>query len=275
MYSDADQMVYDFVIQALCGVAAFQKGKDGHPQLVQNIVVDKVTALTVSQAVTAALFERTRTGNGQHISISMLDTGINFMGTEYADTGMLDQSIRRPTSGIGGSSYQTRPTTDGHVVLNLNTVSTWKRMKEAFNDCSWANNPRWDDYEERHRAMKEFASQVEASLETMSTREVVARLRANDLPGSHVLSMGEIHEDSQVIHSNSFLSEWNSGTGLGKIRVPRAAPQFHNSPLREPGPAPNLGEHTKEVLIGLGYSVEEVSEMENAGVLGPVSPDTS
>jgi crotonobetainyl-CoA:carnitine CoA-transferase CaiB-like acyl-CoA transferase len=243
--ADADQMVYDFVIQALCGVAAFQEGNDGQPQLVQNIIVDKVTALTVSQAVTAALFERTRTGQGQHISVSMLDTGINFMGTEYADTGVIDQGIKRPDSGIGGSSYQTRATTDGHVVLNLNTVSTWTRMKKAFNDCDWANDPRWDDYQERQRAMKEFAAEVETSLGTMSTREVVARLRGDDLPGSQVLSMGEIHEDAQVIHSNSFLSEWNSGTGLGKMRVPRAAPRFHDTPLREPGPTPSLGEHTK------------------------------
>lgn len=262
--------MYDFVIQALCGIAAFQEGPDGQPQLVQNIVVDKVTALTVSQAATAALFERTRTGNGQHISISMLDTGINFMGTEYADTGMLDQSIRRPASGIGGSSYQTRATTDGHVVLNLNTVSTWERMKEAFRDCGWANDPRWDDYQERQRGIKEFAAQVEASLATMPTREVVTRLRANDLPGSQVLSMAEIHEDAQVVHSNSFLSEWDSGTELGKMRVPRAAPQFHTTPLRDPGPTPGLGEHTMEVLTELGYSVREVSQLENAGVLGPV-----
>lgn len=268
----SDQMVYDFVIQALCGVAAFQVGPSGEPELVQNIIVDKVTALTVAQAVTAALFSRTRTGEGQHIEISMLDVGVNFMGTEYADEGLLDKTIKHPDSGIGGSSYRTRATTDGHVVLNLNTNSTWKRMQAAFKDFAWATDPRWDDYRERQRSMKEFAAEVEASLSTLSTEEVVGRMRANDLPGSQVLGMDEIHTDAQVLHS-SILSDWDSGTALGKLRLPRAAPRFSASPVGVPGPTPNLGQHTKEVMAEAGYSEEALAKMEDAGVLGPLLDD--
>jgi len=179
----ADQMVYDFVIQALCGIADFQQGADGQPELVKNIVVDKVTALTVSQAVTAALFARsTNGGQGQHVEISMLDTGLCFMGTEYATTGVLCD-VKHPPSNVGGSAYRTRPTADGHVVLNLATMSTWPRMQAAFAEFDWAApGGRWDSFEARQAGMQDFAADVEASLAGLTTEEVVQRMRAHDLP---------------------------------------------------------------------------------------------
>ena len=63
--------------------------------------------------------------------------------------------------------------------------------------------------------------------------------------------MGEIHEDPQVQHSDVF-EMWDSGTALGTMRMPRHAPLFHGSPVGSPGPVPNLGADTEQVLAELG-----------------------
>jgi crotonobetainyl-CoA:carnitine CoA-transferase CaiB-like acyl-CoA transferase len=120
----SEQMVYDFVIQALCGVADTQRKTAGaQPELSKNIVIDKVTSYTVCQAVTAALFARLRGKGGQHVKVSMLDTGLAFMGVEYGANAVLDSKIKEqlPPDNIGGDAYNTRATKDGWVVLNIQT----------------------------------------------------------------------------------------------------------------------------------------------------------
>ena len=82
--------------------------------------------------------------------------------------------------------------------------------------------------------------------------------------------MEDLHEDPQVAHSSS-LQDWDSGTPLGRVRLPRHAPLFRESPVGVAGPTPGLGQHTKEVLAELGYDDGAVEGMEAAGVLGPAS----
>ena len=95
------QMVYDFVIQALSGMADFEsQDKQGDQvAMVQNIVIDKITSLNVSNAVNAALFARANNGNGsgQHVMINMLDVGTHFMGIENSVAGVIDHPERKET----------------------------------------------------------------------------------------------------------------------------------------------------------------------------------
>ena len=66
--------MYDPVVQAVSGLASLQADANGRPQMMRLIIPDKLTALTASQAITAALLQRVRTGVGQHVKLSMLDT---------------------------------------------------------------------------------------------------------------------------------------------------------------------------------------------------------
>ena len=75
----ADQKSYDYVVQALSGLAALQTPPGGDPTLVRSIVIDKVTAMTAAQSILAALLVRERGGGGQHIRLSMLDTALSFL----------------------------------------------------------------------------------------------------------------------------------------------------------------------------------------------------
>ena len=110
----ADQKVYDYVIQALTGMAALQDDQTGRPSLVKNIVIDKVTAYTVAQGVTAALLARERGHGGQHVEISMLDVGLAFMWPDaMSNHTMLDEE----TTDVPHMStyYEVRPCSDGFI----------------------------------------------------------------------------------------------------------------------------------------------------------------
>src|ERR1700682_1215337 len=79
----AGQRAYDPVIQALSGLADIQRDRDtGRPRMIRTIIADYTTALTTAQAITAALFARQRTGQGQHVRVAMLDAMISYLWPE-------------------------------------------------------------------------------------------------------------------------------------------------------------------------------------------------
>jgi crotonobetainyl-CoA:carnitine CoA-transferase CaiB-like acyl-CoA transferase len=99
----AHQRVYDPVIQALCGLADIQADQDsGRPRMIRTIVPDKTTAVTAAQAITAALFARERTGEGQHVRLSMLDTMVAYLWPEASSSLSFVGNERDPAQGQMG-----------------------------------------------------------------------------------------------------------------------------------------------------------------------------
>ena len=127
--------VYDPIIQALSGLCSVQGGSDERrPRLIRTIVPDKVTALTASQAITAGLLARSRTGEGQHIRLSMLDAIVAFLWS--SDMGSQtyvgkDISIQRAASFID-LIYET---TDGYMAVSTMTNPQWQSF------CRASGNP--------------------------------------------------------------------------------------------------------------------------------------
>ena len=117
-------------------------------------------------------------------------------------------------------------------MLNIQTKSTWPRLVNAFKDFAWANDPQWDDVQERFKRIGELQVQIEDGLRTLTTEEVLKRLRENDLPGAYVAEMSSIHTDPQVINNGSFV-EFDGGA-MGKLRQARLAPRFEGTPTSPP-----------------------------------------
>lgn len=261
------EKVYDYVVQAMSGIAAQQAGPDRTPVLAKQIVVDKVTALTVSQAITAALFQRERTGRGQHVELTMLDTAVWFFWPD----GMMDRALLgdgvtdAPTI---GELAEIRATADGHVSLIAMGGRTWPDLVAAFQP-GWADDPRFSTPRQRELHRAELSAELDRVLAAMTTEECLRRLAAHDIPGAAVVPLDEIHEDPQVVH-NATLVVTDSPTA-GPIREPRPPVSFGGNERCVPGPAPALGEHTDEVLAELGYDTAAVASLRSIGALGPTS----
>ena len=118
------QKVYDYVIQAMTGMAALQEGDTGAPQLVRQFVIDKTTAVTVSQAITAALFARERGMGAQHVELSMLDIGLWFFWPDGMMDLALDGDDVRHASHFA-DMYSLRRTTDGAITFVASGNRSW------------------------------------------------------------------------------------------------------------------------------------------------------
>ena len=258
----ADQMVYDFVIQGITGLAAFE-GIGAAPRLTKNLTIDKATSLTVAQAVTAALLHRERTGQGQHLELDMLSAGLQFAWPDVMWNHALQGEGITPTAPMA-MNYEVRPTKDGYITLNLATNSTWPRLCAAI-DPALADDPRFATYDDRQRHAAELAAAVDAVLADLTSAEALDRLRQNDMAGGPVLALEDVPRDPQVVH-NDVLVTYDSPS-IGSVTEPRPAARFGAVSPPDPVGAPGFAVHTAEVLGELGRDAAAIEQLVAAGVV--------
>lgn len=259
------EKVYDYVIQAMSGMAALQADSLGRPTLVKNLVVDKVTALTVSQAITAALFHRERGHGGQHVQLSMLDTALWFFWPD----GLMDRALLG--EGVTDAPHfaslaEIRSTSDGHVALIAMGGRTWPNLVAAFNP-EWEHDPRFATPRDRELHRQVISDEFDAVIATLTTAECLDRMRRNDIAGAAVIPLDQIADDPQVVHNGTLVVHQNGS--VGEIREARPPISFGDHPRRIPGPAPTLGQHSREVLSELGYDTDQIAALAAQGILGP------
>ena len=265
----ADIPVFDPVIQAVTGHCAVQVNPNvPFPDVHRTILIDKSTALTTAQAITAALFARERSddGVGQHLEISMLDTALFFF---WPDGGMAHTLLDDDASD-GWTLYEIMSVTacnDGHLVYYLQGDDDYQGMLRAIGRDDMADNPRYGTVAGRSdpEAMAEIGAAVEAGFYALSRDDALARLREQDVPSGPMLQVDEIHEFPQVIH-NETMHEWQHPKA-GKLRQPRAAAKFSVNELDHRWWVPGLGENTDEILATLGHDADAITALRDAGTV--------
>ncbi len=258
------EKVYDYVIQAMTGIAALQTDHEGAPTLTRQFVVDKVTALTVSQAVSAALFQRERGHGGQHLQLAMLDVGLWFFWPD----GMMDRALLHDDEVTAAphfsSTYEIRPTRDGHVAMVASGNRSWPGLCRAFNPA-WADDPRFATLELREQNGEELAKEFSVVLAGMTTAECLAAMEANDLPGAAVAALDEVPHQAQVIHNGTLVEHDNGPLGAIREALPPVGWQGQDRTIA--GPPPHFGEHTADVLREAGYDDSSIATLAAAGVV--------
>ena len=252
---------YDHVVQALSGYAAIQSAGTSEPSMVRHGVVDKAPAYTLAQAVTAALLQRERTGRGTQIDVSMLDVAIAFLWPD----GMMDHTVDEPSNVLPPTSrsFRVTPTADGQVVLVTLTAAQWAGLTGALLDDGEAG--AMTDTSARMKGGAEVMRRVRTAVENMPTDEVVARLRAADVPVAPVRQLDEVADDPQVVACGTVRAFEHDV--LGKVHQPRPAPFFDGAPIDPTPTAPQLGQHTDDVLRDAGWSDADIADLRAKGVV--------
>ena len=259
--------VYDTVIQAQSGLAASQTGlNDDQPKFLKQLVCDKVTAYTACQAITAALFARSRGAGGQHMELSMLDACIAFLFVDGADHEViLDGDHSGPQSVAANNTPLAFD--GGFAAVAVPTDKEFHGLARAMGVDS--SDPGLATVRDR-AANREKAMAVHRAVRQNATRltvsEAEALLEANQVPFGIVRAVDEIQNDPQVI-ANGVFSEFDH-PAAGRVRHHRPPTRFHGTPteLREPA-APTLGQHSDEILAETGRS-DRIDELRAAGVVG-------
>lgn len=259
--------VYDPLVQALSGLATVQAGSDDtRPRLVRTILADKLTGITAAQAVTAALLARERTGEGQHVRVSMLDAVIAFLwGSDMASqTFVGDELPQQEAASFIDLIYET---SDGHVSVAVQTDREWAALTRALERPGWLEDERFSTPARRQENIDERLALTQDILRTRSSAEWLARLESEGVPCAPVLTRGQMIRHPQTIENESVVEM--DHTDAGRLRQARAAARFSRTPCAILRGAPRLGEHTDTVLSELGYSEAEIAELTAAGAIGP------
>jgi crotonobetainyl-CoA:carnitine CoA-transferase CaiB-like acyl-CoA transferase len=266
----AGQRVYDPVIQALCGLAEIQSDREtGQPRMVRTVIPDKTTAVTAAQAITAALFARERTGQGQHVRLAMLDTMVAYLWPEASSSLSFVGNEADPARGQMGLDLVFK-TQDRHITAGAVSDAEWQGMCRALERPDLIADERFSSVAARSKNVVERRAIMSAELAKWPSVEILRRLRSENVPCAPVLSRVEVLDDEQVVING--IIEVHDDAVLGPVRQPRPAARFSITPAAVRRLAPYLGADNREIMTELGYSANDVDRLATAGVLHAKPP---
>ncbi|HEU0154760.1 MAG TPA: CoA transferase [Stellaceae bacterium] len=255
----AAKPAYDPVIQGFSGLATVQAGSDeARPRLLRTILPDKLTAITASQAITAALLARERTGEGQHVRLSMLDSVLAFLWSSDmgGQTFVGDEPVRQEAASTIDLIYETA---HGYITLAALTDRQWTALAETLDRPDFLTDPRF-----RTPALRQqnIDARLEATQEALLARpasEWLEKLTAAGIPCAPVLTRKEVVCHPHVLAMESVVE--TDHPAAGRLRQARPAARFSATPAEIRHGAPGLGEHTREILAEIGYSPAEIATL--------------
>jgi crotonobetainyl-CoA:carnitine CoA-transferase CaiB-like acyl-CoA transferase len=260
---ERDTPAYDPVIQAQAGFTAVQ-GQSG-PEFVRNLTCDKVTAYTACQAVTAALYVREKTGEGQHIDLSMMDAGLYFLFPDgFMHHTLLDDDVIH-TPPLSQLIYDLTQTSDGGVTISASTDAQRVGLLLAIDQVALMADERFNSQEKLLINLEEFRALLADEFLKLTTDELLAKLRENDVPAAKCLSYEEVLDHPQ--YSATQTMDTVVHPVMGKMRRVKPPVQFGGQRLTPASDSPAHGEHTEAVLRQLGMSDEKITDLIAQGVV--------
>lgn len=261
----ASERVYDPVIQGVSGMAGSQADESG-PQLIATNLPDKLASMAVVQGVLGALFERSRTGRGRHVQVSMLDVAVAFLWPDIMrNFTFADAEGRGHGPGKAARTSSIFRTGDGrYVAYTAISDADWRGLCDAARA-----DGLYEEYRgigKRAELIEEVSERLTAAFADRTREEVLASLHSAGVPSGPVHLTHEVFDDPQVV-LNGVVRE-TEVDGHGRVREATSP-----VPLDRPGarrwvdPAPALGQHTDEILAELGRSADEVARLRADGAI--------
>lgn len=234
-----DRPAYDDIIQAASGWADLERRASGKPRYAPTIAADKTTSLYVTTAISAALFHRARTGEGQAIEVPMFEAMVSFLAVEH----LAGLTFRPP---LGPSGYarllspHRRPyrTRDGHIAVLPYNASHWSDVFRAAGRDDWAQDEALKSDAARAAQIDTLYERLAACLLQDTTEAWLARLGPLDVPCSRVNRIEDLLEDPHLVATGFF--EAVDHPTEGPLTVTRPPVRFSLTPCGSTSPAPPL-----------------------------------
>src|SRR5438132_1061099 len=262
----AQAPAYDPVIQGFSGLATVQAGSDtARPRLLRTILPDKLTAITASQAITSALLARERTGQGQHVRLSMLEAVVAFLWSSdmTGQTFVGDEPAEQEAASAIDLIYETA---DGYITAAVVTDRQWQGLTRALDKPEWLDDERFKTPALRAQNIDARLRLIQDELIGRRSAEWLDRLTRADVPCGPVLTRSQMIRHPHV-QAMEIVEEY-AHPKAGRLRQSRAAARFSATPASIRRGAPGLGEHTEDVLGEIGYSAGEIADLRAAVAFG-------
>ena len=257
------QTAYDHVIQSTSGIMAMTGTPDTNPIKIGAPAIDYATGTMGAYALSAALFQRERTGLGQRIDMAMLDVAIILMASHV--TGYMRNGKHPKPSGntTGHATSQAYRTKDGMVMIGASNLRQQRRLwtvLERPDMIKHTNGERHADHDREVNVLSEL-------MLTRTAAEWEVWLQERHVPASRVRTMREALADPQIASRNILHKHENVPGIPGSFSVPVAAFKFAHDGPKVDRPPPMFGQHNEEILTELGYGKADIAGFKAAKVI--------
>ncbi len=286
---------YDVVVQGVSGLMAGEGKVDEHgqPQIISSTAIaDYATGLAIAWGVSAALFHRERTGEGQLIESTLLATAMAFQGSVVMELPVADAAMRNPIrdrigemreQGVpydellkahdpraqfsGNTFYRAFRTKDGAVAVGALSAGLREKLRTAF-DSDWKamDDPEYNpmDPEWNERGVKAVA-EVEELVASKTTDEWMDIFDREGVPAGPVVFPEDLASHPQIVANDMMVDLDHDLSGPQQQVGPVL--KFSNAPLAAQGSSPPLGRDTDEIVRSAGYSDEQIADLRERGVI--------
>jgi len=233
---------YDFIIQGMSGLMSVTGPEGGQPQKVGVAVTDVFTGVYAATAILAALVQRGRTGEGQHIDMALLDVATGIMANQsmnYLASGKVPGLMGNAHPNL--SPYAVFPCRDGWLILATGNDGQFQRLCAVLGRAEIATAPDYLTNADRVTNRAALTEVLSAGTGTWSKSDLLAACEAAGVPAGPINDMAEVFADPQVIARGMQIAP----EGLPGVRSPM---RFSAADLALDRPAPRLGQHQDEVL---------------------------
>ncbi len=254
----ADAPAYDDIIQSASAIGDLFRRQGHEPNLLPTLVADKAVGLTMAVAITAALFHRLRTGEGQHIEVPMIDVMRAFVLVEHGAGAIPEPPL--DTAGyrrILTPERRPQRTADGWINVLPYTEAHYHSLFQLGDREDLLDDSRIATRETRIANSDSLYRDVAAIIRTRTTEEWLDECQRVGIPATGAVSLDELVEDLPLAQHPV----------AGRYRVIPPPVRYSATPATVRSPAPTLGQDGREVLAGAGYSRAEIERLETDGVL--------
>ena len=251
---------YDGKIQALSGIMSITGHAETGPTRAGFAVCDVLSGATAAFAVSSALFQRTHTGKGQMVDVSMLEATLAFLSGQVADYSVAGH--RQQLS--GNQAVSRRPTAnlfkagEGYLLLAVNSEKQYRALMTALGRADALEDPRFADWFARQENEPALRAIIEEALSKKDPREWEKILDAAGAPCASIWKVEEVIDHPQIV-ARGAIQEID--TPYGRLRFAGSGFQLAHGGGRLDRMAPALSAHTDEVLASLGYDAKAIAEL--------------
>jgi crotonobetainyl-CoA:carnitine CoA-transferase CaiB-like acyl-CoA transferase len=263
-----DRPGQDLILQGMSG-AMLSAGRAGEPpNPAGQYLVDAVTASTAFEGVLAALLHRERTGEGQLVTVNMLDAITTLQMQELSVFTVANKPQQRSAEPHAHvyirAPYGAFATSDGYIIVAFPLL---KKFGELIGEPSFLD---MDDEVDTWTRRDEIYAKTRDRLKHRTTEEWLALFRANDIWAGKVYGYADLVQDPQIAHNGTFV-EYDHPTE-GHVKTPGFPYKFSKTPPAVDRGAPLAGEHTRDVLREAGFDDARIAALMAAGAVGETKP---
>ncbi len=255
---------FDYLMQAEAGWFSLTGDPDHEPARFGLSVVDQMTGVGLAYAALAGIIRARTSGEGGDLDVSLFDVALSNLGYPamwYLNNGYVQKRLKR-SAHPSLTPCQLYKTADGWIYLMCNKEKFWPALAQALGHPEWADDPRFKTFKERFEARPIIQEMLDEALSARTTAEWLADF-AGAVPASPILDVGEAMENPFVKDQGRLQDIELEGHGTYRYLRP---PVQTETPAPA-NPAPKLGQHTDDLLAGLGYDEAKLAALRKAKVI--------